>query len=296
MSELSDRTRREFTQNDDIRDAGLTTPADIIRYDDIVYGEDPAWQSLDVYRPKNAEGQKLPVIVSVHGGGWVYGDKERYQFYCMNLAQRGFAVVNFTYRLAPEHKFPCNLEDTNGVFTWVLENGEKFGFDTRYVFGVGDSAGGSALGLYAAMCTNPEYAAKYDFKLPDGFVPTAVALNCGVFHIGMREEGDEMLKGLMMEYLPGHGTEEEIHLMNVAEHITKKYPPTFIMTCQGDFLKGHAGELADKLAKKEIPFIYRMYGDHKAPLTHVFHCDIMTKEAKLCNDEECNFFRTFVKE
>ena len=104
MSQASDMVRTEFKKGDDIRDAGLTTPEDIIRYDDIVYGEDPKWQSLDVYRPKSAEGKKLPVIVSVHGGGWVYGDKERYQFYCMNLAQRGFAVVNYTYRLAPEYK------------------------------------------------------------------------------------------------------------------------------------------------------------------------------------------------
>lgn len=96
MSKASDFVRTNFKAGDDIRDAGLATPEDIIRYDDIVYGVDPKWQSLDVYRPKAAEGQKLPVIVSVHGGGWVYGDKERYQFYCMSLAQRGFAVVNFS--------------------------------------------------------------------------------------------------------------------------------------------------------------------------------------------------------
>ena len=93
MSQASDFVRTNFKKGDDIRDEGLTTPKDIIRYDDIVYGTDPKWQSLDVYRPRSAEGQKLPVIVSVHGGGWVYGDKERYQFYCMNLAQR---VTNST--------------------------------------------------------------------------------------------------------------------------------------------------------------------------------------------------------
>ena len=38
-----------------------------------------------------------PVIVSFHGGGWVYGDKNVYQFYCMELAKRGFAVVNYSY-------------------------------------------------------------------------------------------------------------------------------------------------------------------------------------------------------
>ena len=114
MSAVSDKIRKMFGEGDAERDAGLSTPSDVVRYDDIVYGKDPKWQCLDVYRPKFRKG-KLPVIISVHGGGWVYGDKEVYQWYCMNLAQRGFAVVNFTYRLAPEYKFPASLEDTNSV-------------------------------------------------------------------------------------------------------------------------------------------------------------------------------------
>lgn len=63
--------RKTFAVGDMIRDAGLTTPDDIQRFDNIVYGEDKVWQSLDVYRPKaiNIE-EKLAVIVSVHGGGW----------------------------------------------------------------------------------------------------------------------------------------------------------------------------------------------------------------------------------
>ena len=122
---MSSIIRREFKKGDDIRDAGLTAPDDVIRYKDIAYGKDSAMQVLDVYRPKDTEGS-LPVIVSVHGGGWVYGDKELYQYYCMSLAQRGFAVVNFTYRLAPEYQFPAPVEDTNSVFAWILDNKDKF--------------------------------------------------------------------------------------------------------------------------------------------------------------------------
>lgn len=92
MSEISDRIRKQFKEGDDIRDAGLKEPEGVKCYRDIVYGKNEKWQSLDVYRPKEAEDVPLPVIVSVHGGGWVYGDKERYRFYCMSLAQRGFAV------------------------------------------------------------------------------------------------------------------------------------------------------------------------------------------------------------
>ena len=104
MSLTSFMVRTMFKRGDDKRDAGCTTPEDVRRFDDIVYGLNPRWNRLDVYRPKDAEGL-LPVIVSVHGGGWVYGDKERYQYYCMSLAQQGFAVVNFTYRLAPDDRY-----------------------------------------------------------------------------------------------------------------------------------------------------------------------------------------------
>ena len=157
--------RKTFAVGDMIRDAGLTTSDDIQRFDNIVYGEDKVWQSLDVYRPKaiNIE-EKLAVIVSVHGGGWVYGDKKTYQFYCMSLAQRGFAVVNFSYRLAPKSKFPASIIDTNLVFGWILDHAEEYGFDTENVFAVGDSAGAHMLGLYTNLCTNPKYAKVYKGK------------------------------------------------------------------------------------------------------------------------------------
>ena len=130
MSELSDKIRSEFKKADDERDALMNTPEDIERWDNIVYGhDDREMQKLDVYRPKQAQGEDLPVIISVHGGAWMYGDKERYQYYCMSLAQRGFAVVNFTYRLAPESKFPAQLEDVNLVCKWVMKRAGRFHFE-----------------------------------------------------------------------------------------------------------------------------------------------------------------------
>ncbi|MDE6318886.1 MAG: alpha/beta hydrolase [Lachnospiraceae bacterium] len=292
MSKISNFIRETFSAGDNLRDAGLTTPEDIIRYDNIVYGSDPAQQSLDVYRPKAAEGKKLPVIVSVHGGGWVYGDKERYQFYCMNLAQRGFAVVNFTYRLAPENKYPASLEDTNSVFTWVLDNSEKYGFDTEHVFAVGDSAGAHNLGLYASICTNPAYAAFYEFDAPKGFKPTAIALNCGAYSL-VGDKSDQTI-ALMGDFLPEHGMERELWLIDVIAHITWDYPPTFFMTSSGDFLQDQAGPLAAQLVRMKVPFVFRYYGNKDNILPHVFHCNIRSDDAKLCNDEECEFFRKFL--
>lgn len=292
MSQASEMVRTEFKKGDDLRDAGLTTPADIIRFDDIPYGPDPAQQSLDVYRPRSGDGKKLPVIVSVHGGGWVYGDKERYQYYCMSLAQRGFAVVNFTYRLAPENKFPASLEDTNSVFTWVLANGEAYGFDTGHVFAVGDSAGAHNLGLYSSICTNPSYAARYPFQPPRGFRPAAIALNCGAYHIDVSK--NDLTAALIGDLLPEKGSPEELELIDVLRHITGAYPPTFFMTCTEDFLKDQAPLLAAVLQAEDVPYICRYYGDKEDRLPHVFHCNIRLEDAKLCNDEECEFFRKYL--
>ncbi|MCD8330744.1 MAG: alpha/beta hydrolase [Lachnospiraceae bacterium] len=295
MSKASEFIRTTVAAGDEARDAGLTTPEDIQRFDDILYGTDAEWQMLDVYRPKAAEGQVLPVIVSVHGGGWVYGDKERYQYYCMNLAERGFAVVNFTYRLAPEFTFPSSMEDTNLVFTWVLEHREEYGFDTEHVFAVGDSAGAHLLGLYSCACTNPDYASGFPFRFPEGFAPCAIGLNCGVYRVTLDEATDELTREVMKDFLPEKGTPEELAQICVLDHITPQFPPTFLMTATGDFLQEQAPPLQATLLRNQVPFTFRFYGSAaEEPLGHVFHCNIRLEASKCCNDEECAFFGKYL--
>ncbi len=287
----AEQIRKAFKEGDDIRDAGLTTPSDVIRYDDIQYGPEKDWQVMDLYRPRFAQGAVLPVIFSIHGGGWVYGDKERYQYYCMSLAERGFAVLNFTYRLSPEFKFPAPLEDTCLVLQWMVDHAAEYGLDTKHVFGVGDSAGGHLLGLTAAIKTNPGYAAQYDFKFPE-FDLKAVALNCGAYNPGKDANGEtsELMKG----FLPEGGTDEEIAKINVLTHITPDFPPAFVMTAVEDFLKQDALKIAAVLTENEVPFVLRIYGDKNVRLGHVFHCNMKTAEGKKCNDDECEFFREFL--
>ena len=290
MSISSMMLRAAFKRSDDKRDKGLTTPEDVLRFDDIRYGPDQKWNMLDVYRPKNGE-ETLPVIVSVHGGGWVYGDKERYQYYCMSLAQHGFAVVNFSYRLAPKHKFPAPLEDTNSVFRWVLLNAEKYGFDTARIFAVGDSAGAHNLALYSCICTNPDFAKGFPFSVPDGFAPTAVALNCGVYRVDVSKK--DLTTQLMADLLPEKGSAEEIRKISVMNHLTSAFPPSFIMTCEGDFLAPEAIPLLEALKELNVPAEYHYYGDADNVLGHVFHCNIRLPDAQQCNRDECEWFKTF---
>ncbi len=295
MSEMSEWVRTNFGRGDAERDRGLTTPEDIVRFDNIAYGPDPRWQLLDVYRPAGHEGEKLPVIVSVHGGGWVYGDKDGYQFYCMSLAARGFAVVNFSYRLAPESKFPASLEDTNAVFAWVLGHAGEYGFDAENVFAVGDSAGGHNLMMFTAMCTNPAYAAHFDFAPPVGFVPRGIGLNCAAILVVMSErEEDVFFTSLMKDYLPEQGSERELELIHTLGWVTEAFPPVFLMTAEQDMLKADAMALSQKLMEKNVPFVFRYYRDEEETLGHVFHLNVRSKAAGLCNDEQCRFFRSLM--
>lgn len=294
MSLVAKWIRYNWAKGDKKRDAGLTTPENIYRQDNISYGMDKM-NVLDVYRPKDVKG-KLPVIVSVHGGGWVYGDKELYQHYCMSLAQRGFAVVNFTYRLSPEHKFPCHLKDTVKVFKWVLAHGKEYDLDLENIFAVGDSAGGHILSLFCTMCANPEYAAKYSFKVPEGFMPKAVALNCGVYDLNPEKLPAGSTMTLMKKYiLPQKGTDEEFQNISTVNYITAQFPPCFIMTSNDDFLNEQPQSLLEKLDKVGVPYVYKFYGDEENRLGHVFHLDMRNETGKICNDEECAYFRSFMK-
>lgn len=289
MSLASWMLRAVFALGDRKRDAGCTTPADVRRWDDLVYGPDPRWNRLDVYRPRDAEGP-LPVIVSVHGGGWVYGDKEGYQYYCMSLAQQGFGVVNFSYRLAPRHRFPAQLEDTARAFGWVRDHARQYGLDVRNLFGVGDSAGAHLLAMYCCLGTNPAYGAQLPVQVPADGVPRAVALNCGVYWLH-KDRGRNLTSMLLGDYLPGRGTAAELELLDLPRYLTGGFPPAFVMTAEGDFLAGQAGPLVRQLRALGVEAEYHCYGDKDHPLHHVFHCDSRSAEARRCNREECTFFR-----
>ncbi|MDD4368951.1 MAG: hypothetical protein PHP39_08450, partial [Oscillospiraceae bacterium] len=78
------KTRAEWLAGDTRRDAGLSTPAEIKRLDDLSYGPHGRFNLLDVYYTRETAGL-LPVIINVHGGGYFYGSKEIYQYYCMDL-------------------------------------------------------------------------------------------------------------------------------------------------------------------------------------------------------------------
>lgn len=274
----AERVRQLFKKNDDIRDRGLTPPDDVVRETDISYGTDPA-QALDIYYPAGASGP-LPAIISVHGGGFVYGDKERYQFYCMSLAQRGFAVVNYSYRLAPEHRFPAQLQDTNMVMRMI---GGLSMIDMNNLFMVGDSAGAHLACQYCAALTNPGYARTLEIETPPVTI-RACAFNCGLYMFDPKK--DRMMARC---YLDGPLSDYS-DKTDLFGNITEDFPPAFIMTSTGDFLQARAEPFAALLTRIGVENELHVYGDEENRPGHVFHCNIRDPLGARCNDDECRFF------
>lgn len=278
--------RKMCEKSDKKRDAGLTVPPDISPQYNLMYGDSPQWHLLDIYRPKQANG-KLPVIVSFHGGGWIYGTKETYRYYCMSLAAMGFAVVNPTYRLAPEYRFPAALEDMNNVFSFVLKYAEKYGFDTENIFGVGDSSGATGIAAYTLLLSNAEYAAKLPVKPPEGLLLRGIALNCGVYSMEGRRKA-------FRDILPKDHFGEALDLLDIAKHITAAFPPCYLMTAQGDFNLKQPEMLIPALRTHGVPYQCKIWGDESNPPGHVFHCNLRDPNAAAANSAETAFFKSLL--
>jgi acetyl esterase len=96
----------------------------------------------------------VPAVIYGHGGGWVLGGPDTHDDMCAELAAgSGCGILLMDYRLAPEHRFPAQLEDSLKVWRWVADQGAGHGLDPQNVIAAGDSAGGQmsvalAMALY----------------------------------------------------------------------------------------------------------------------------------------------------
>lgn len=99
-------------------------------------------------RPERAPG---PVLVFIHGGGWVIGDLETHEALCIDVAtDLDLPVVSVDYRLAPEHPFPAAVEDALAAARWVAGKPTELGRPATSLFLAGDSAGGNLAAVVSA--------------------------------------------------------------------------------------------------------------------------------------------------
>jgi acetyl esterase/lipase len=126
---------------------------------DIAYGPDER-NLLDVFAPADNPGNAKPVLVFVHGGGYVGGNRRTgpaspfYDNVMLWAARHGMVGVNMTYRLAPKARWPSGAQDIAQAINWIQDNIAARGGDPARVFVFGHSAGASHVASYIA---HPEF-------------------------------------------------------------------------------------------------------------------------------------------
>lgn len=119
---------------------------------DLRYGPD-ARNRLDVYEPETHPAAAMPVLIFIHGGGFVRGDKSMpglpfYDNIGYDFARHGVLTILATYRLAPQHPWPAGARDVAAVVKWARANAARLGGDPRRIVLWGHSAGGAHAAAY----------------------------------------------------------------------------------------------------------------------------------------------------
>jgi len=150
---------------DSLQDGDVAVPeADV---EDLVISEGPSGQvSIRVFRPAGARGP-LPVVLYIHGAGWVFGNAHTHDRLVRELTVRAQAATVFVnYSLSPEAKYPTAVEEIYATLLWISRKGAAHGLDPARVVVAGDSVGGNmaaATTLLAKQRKGPHLAAQLLF-------------------------------------------------------------------------------------------------------------------------------------
>ena len=228
-------------------DAGAFA-AELMRYEvhpNIVYQTSNNYEAkLDVYTPAEGPqpGAPTPVVVVIHGGGWIAGSKEERVLEMMPYLQMGFAAVNVEYRLAKSSLAPAAVEDCRCALHWVFTNAKKFNFDPNRVVLQGGSAGGHLV-LTTGMLTPKDGFDKGCWSGPENVwsenpgtsgEPRVAAI---VNWFGIADVLDELhganAKGYAVIWLGDQPNADEIaKRVSPINYVNKNNPP--IITIHGD--------------------------------------------------------------
>lgn len=281
-------------KNDNKRIASQTPTPGITQITDIPYADDNMKEHLlDLYYPEGTT-EKLPVIIDVHGGGWLYGYKEINKYYCLKLAEKGFLVASINYRLADKFQFIDQVADVFSAFSWLSKNLKDYPADTGNIFLVGDSAGGQLVcmseairgseKLQKAFCVTPTLS----FRAIGAICP-AVDLISPNFMMNVN------LKSLLGEKPKENPLYKYMNYENVAY---LGMAPFYIVTADGDFLRKQAEKLKKILDRHGVENVFYRYTDRLdgKPLQHVFsvvnpYSEPAKREIKTMTD----FFKSKIK-
>lgn len=170
---------------------------------DVHYHRGGSRQTLDVFRPDVDDGVRRPVVLFVHGGTWMVGDKNFFGIYRgvgRGLARQGMVAVLINYRLSPLVRHPEHVRDVARAFAWTVRNIARYGGAPDRIILAGHSAGAHLVSL---LVTDPKYLREPALKLDraDEAIRGVVSIS-GVYRIPSPSEFARMA-GRIIDYHVG---------------------------------------------------------------------------------------------
>lgn len=259
-----------FCYDGDIAKHADQTPPDVEMLKDIPYMDDAnLYHQLDVFYPKDtAPNAELPVIIDIHGGGWMYATKDLNEYYCRALADRGFTVFSISYRLVPDVTVNEQIQDSAAALKWISENMKNYPCDKNSIMLTGDSAGGQ-LALYSAvLAQSSELREIFETVDPEMDID-ALLLTSPVPNM------DTGALSIYTKTLWGKDYKDKAtyKYMNAAAILDyAELPPTYLITSSGDSLAhDQTVATAELLKKKGVACTLKDYDKFNGKsLPHVF--------------------------
>lgn len=250
----------------------------------------------DLHLPRNAEG-RLPVIVDVHGGGWVYGSKEINCAYASYLASKGYAVLAINYTSAQNNDLTNQVKDVIAAVAWVGNHADDFGLDRDRLFLCGDSAG-AHLALLAYIVGHSETLRLLYGTKPMEASVKAFGLISPVTDLHFFTDSIQPAQRKFRARFFGddYAHSPLRYCASIADVLraSTPTPPVYLACSEDDFFRSQSMKLHHLLNRRGVVNQFRFYpAGKRQTLPHCFpvlHPEF--PESRFINDEMLAFFRS----
>lgn len=223
-------------KSDKKRMATQTPPENVVKVKDIPYIDDGnPYHKFDVFYPEGKIAKEgLPVIIDIHGGGWMYATKDLNKYYCMELAKKGYCVFSISYRLVPDVTVNEQIKDCTEALAFIRANMKDYPANKKTVMLTGDSAGGQ-LALYSTILNNNP-----DAREIFGTVDTKLNIKCLLLTspVTYAKSGGWFSIYTKKMWGKDYKTKSTYNYMDLNEimELANDMPPTYFITSSGDTL------------------------------------------------------------
>ncbi|MBZ9607890.1 alpha/beta hydrolase [Clostridium estertheticum] len=239
----------------------------------------------------------FPIIIYVHGGGWMSGNKNSYTRICKSFAKDGYLTFNINYRLAPKYSYPIQIQDIASAINWVEKNAEIYGGDKTKIFLAGDSSGAHLISHYVTILENEDLKKITNIeKVISIDVIKGILLFYGVYNISDLDKLNSPIIKIQNESFLGKDLDlykKRVKLTSSIFYINKKFPPAFICTGEVDIIHPQSVELAKELSKYKVNYKLLMLSKQEYPeAKHAFLNFYKRKCSRVAMDEAVKFLNS----